>query len=197
MPNKGLLLVMMQASPDFEDEFNAWYDTQHVPERLAVPGITTAHRFEAESGWPKYLALYDLDSVAVLDSSAYARVSGANNSPWTRRVLSRVDARRIVCEQIGPGSEAVTAAPRVAVLRFAGVPETARPEVAAGLARSFGGMPGIRQVRLFADTEAAGTLYAVIAGTLPPLAIFDPAAFGPWQNAIDLTNGYAARAPRG
>ena len=29
--DKGFLLVMMHAPPAFEEEFNAWYDTEHLP----------------------------------------------------------------------------------------------------------------------------------------------------------------------
>ncbi len=60
MANKGFLLVLMQPPPAFEDEFNAWYDTEHIPERVAVPGFETGIRFVCIDGAPKYLAVYDL-----------------------------------------------------------------------------------------------------------------------------------------
>ena len=44
MADKGFLLVTMQPPPAFEEEFNAWYDTEHLPERPAVPGFETALR---------------------------------------------------------------------------------------------------------------------------------------------------------
>ena len=36
---KGLLLVMMDIDPEYEGEFNRWYNEEHVPERLSVPGF--------------------------------------------------------------------------------------------------------------------------------------------------------------
>jgi hypothetical protein len=36
MRARGLLLAMMRPLGDFEAEFNAWYDTEHVPERMAL-----------------------------------------------------------------------------------------------------------------------------------------------------------------
>src|SRR5215813_11634719 len=58
--DKGFLLVTMEPPPAFEEEFNAWYDTEHLPERLALPGFETARRFVCISGHPRYLAMYDL-----------------------------------------------------------------------------------------------------------------------------------------
>ena len=34
--NQGLLLATMEPMPGFEEEFNDWYDTEHVPERVGV-----------------------------------------------------------------------------------------------------------------------------------------------------------------
>ena len=86
MTQKGFLLVLMQPPLNIDEEFNAWYDTEHVPERLAVPGVETAIRFASVDGTtPKYLAMYDLAAESVLDSAAYVRVAGENSSPWTKR----------------------------------------------------------------------------------------------------------------
>ena len=89
MPQYGFLLVLMQPPANLEEEFNAWYDTEHVPERLAVPGVLTAIRFSSVTATiPTYLAIYDLESERVLDSEAYLRVAGDNSSPWTKRVTT-------------------------------------------------------------------------------------------------------------
>ena len=42
---KGLLIAAMNFSDVAEDEFHDWYDTEHVPERLAVPGFINADRW--------------------------------------------------------------------------------------------------------------------------------------------------------
>ena len=66
MPN-GVMIVMSQAIPGQEDEFNEWYDTAHVPEMLAVPGISAVQRFvavpSAGGALPpqRYLAVYELE----------------------------------------------------------------------------------------------------------------------------------------
>ena len=90
---KGFLLVLMDCPPYLEDEFNAWYDTEHIPERLAVPGFETGLRFVCITGAPRYLAMYDLARPEVLQSPDYLRVAAGNSSPWTKRVTSRVRPR--------------------------------------------------------------------------------------------------------
>ncbi len=102
---RGLLLTMTEPPPAMEEEFNAWYDGEHLPERLGIPGFRSARRWVAEvaPGEGKYLATYELDSPAVLSSPDYlARFEGA--TPWTRRCLGKaVVFRRWACEQTGPG----------------------------------------------------------------------------------------------
>lgn len=84
---RGLLLVMMDVAPEDEAELNRWYDEQHLPERAGCPGFLTARRFMAVDGTPKYLALYDLESVQVLDSPAYRQLLEFP-SPWTKEIGS-------------------------------------------------------------------------------------------------------------
>jgi len=56
---RGLLLTLTEPPPGMEEEFNAWYDEEHLPERLAIPGFRSARRWVAGR---TYLATYELDS---------------------------------------------------------------------------------------------------------------------------------------
>ncbi|MBT3941948.1 MAG: hypothetical protein HOC77_08595 [Chloroflexi bacterium] len=85
----GLLLVMMDIDPEHEEDFNRWYDEEHVPERKAVPGFLTGRRYKAVEGGPKYLAIYEMDNPEVLESEAYKAVSGEGQSEWSKRVVGR------------------------------------------------------------------------------------------------------------
>jgi hypothetical protein len=105
MTNRGLLLTMTEPPPAMEEEFNAWYDEEHLPERLSIPGFLSAARWVADlgtgKGRGKYLATYELDSAAVLSSPAYLSFY-ERPTPWTRRCLGRtVVFKRWVCEQLG------------------------------------------------------------------------------------------------
>ncbi|HSA88622.1 MAG TPA: hypothetical protein VLF42_01870 [Burkholderiales bacterium] len=83
-----------------DEEFNAWYDTEHLPERLAIPGFRSARR------WLRggiYLATYELDSPEVLQSKPYLD-RFRNQTPWSRRCLGRcLTFKRWACTQIEPG----------------------------------------------------------------------------------------------
>ena len=85
----GLLLVMMDIDPEHEDDFNRWYDEEHIPERAAIPGFLTGRRYKAVHGGPKYLAIYEIDNPEVLDSEEYMYASGEGRSEWTKRVGGR------------------------------------------------------------------------------------------------------------
>jgi len=43
----GLLFVYTDPGPVPAAEFNDWYDNEHGPARLTVPGITSGSRFHA------------------------------------------------------------------------------------------------------------------------------------------------------
>ena len=85
----GLLLVTMDVEPALEDELHRWYEEEHVPERLSVPGFVRARRWRAVEGGPKYLALYELESLGALESPEYAHFKGAGATDWTKRMEAR------------------------------------------------------------------------------------------------------------
>lgn len=105
MTRRGLLLTITEPPAAMEEEFNAWYDTEHLAERLAIPGFRSARRWvmDCPPGQGKYLATYELDSPAVLNSPEYLKYFN-NQSPWSRRCLGKaVVFRRWACEQVDPG----------------------------------------------------------------------------------------------
>ena len=97
---RGLLLTLTEPPPGMEEEFNAWYDEEHLPERLAIPGFRSARRWVSGR---TYLATYELDSADVLQSAAYlARFR--NPTPWSKRCLGKTVAfKRWACVQVEPG----------------------------------------------------------------------------------------------
>jgi hypothetical protein len=78
----GLLLNAMNITPELEAEFNEWYDKEHIPALTAVPGVLCARRFRGE-GNRKYVALYHLESPAVVESAEW---KAARESDWTSRL---------------------------------------------------------------------------------------------------------------
>lgn len=82
----GLLVNAMNVAPEFEDEFNAWYDEEHIPALSAVPGTLDARRYrsvEEGAGVRRYVAIYHLESPEVPRGDAW---KAAANSPWTDKL---------------------------------------------------------------------------------------------------------------
>ncbi len=95
-----------------EEEFNAWYNTEHIPAMVdRVPGFLTARRFKLteapltprsgmQSPSPKYMTLYDLANDGVLQSEIFLKET---NSPWSTWVRSWYSRRfRILARRIYP-----------------------------------------------------------------------------------------------
>ncbi|HUC71950.1 MAG TPA: hypothetical protein VMS01_12230, partial [Stellaceae bacterium] len=117
---KGILIAAMDFSAAPEDEFHDWYDLEHVPERLRVPGFLNADRWIGADNPKISVATYDLDNVDVLKSPAYLAVGGDNGSPWTKRTAKfRKSILRYEGEQLFPGDR--TAPPRAAALMMIGM----------------------------------------------------------------------------
>jgi hypothetical protein len=86
---EGLMVGVMNYRGVAPDEFDAWYDTEHMPERVVVPGVRSARRYVDCTGGTLSLAVYELDSIDVLHSEPYLAVSGRNYSPWSRRIVAK------------------------------------------------------------------------------------------------------------
>jgi hypothetical protein len=192
MAERGFLLVTMQPPPAFEEEFNAWYDSEHLPERLAVPGFETALRFVCLDGHPRYLAMYDLVRPEVLDSPEYLRVAFENSSPWTRRVLQRVRVYRASGRQIYPGSAVTGVASRVQLVRFRSRPAGAAQEIVEGMRANFEPCRETAQVRVLAfEDEGMADYLGFVEQHAPSARALDVKLFGTHAASIDLVNTYA------
>jgi hypothetical protein len=94
----GLLFALTDPGdgPVTEDEFHDWYDHEHGPARMRVPGIVGAYRYQALDGIrPPWLALYELSDPAVLDSPAYQAVltDGSERDKFIMANLATLDRR--------------------------------------------------------------------------------------------------------
>jgi hypothetical protein len=103
----GLLVAGFDYSPVHADEFNDWYDTEHIPERRRVPGFINCERWIGAEDARISIATYDLSALDVLQSDAYCAIAGENLSPWSKRMVGM--CRRICrfeAEQMAPGDRA-------------------------------------------------------------------------------------------
>ncbi len=84
----GMLMTSMDIDTAHEQEFNQWYDREHLAERVAIDGFLEARRYVAVDAAPKYLGLYATRTFDVLDSDAY-RTALANQTAWSLTNIGR------------------------------------------------------------------------------------------------------------
>ena len=85
----AFLMAWTDVDPAIEKEFNRWYNEEHVPERVGIPGFLAGRRYlNRARQLHRYCALYEVQDLAVLASSAYlARLNAP--TPWTGRIMPR------------------------------------------------------------------------------------------------------------
>ena len=87
----AVLIMMIDVKPEDEAEFNRWYNEEHIPELMAVPGFLAARRFEVEGEGAKYLAIYELEDAKVFETPQYKVWREASES--TRRMSAKFVSR--------------------------------------------------------------------------------------------------------
>ena len=99
------MVVMMDVEPEHEEEFNRWYDEEHLVERLEIPGYVSARRFKLEEGRGgvlKYLCIWEMDDSSCLESDEY-KAQRLRPSELRDRVNTYITQRsRGVYKQIYP-----------------------------------------------------------------------------------------------
>jgi len=125
----SILLSEMRPAPEWEERFNTWYDTEHIPVRMAIEGFTGAQRYRAVDD-ENYLVIYDMSSLDVLKTPAYDKVKN-EPSDETRWMLANVSHfTRYLGSEIareGRVDESTVTAPMILVAQF-NVPEAMQAE---------------------------------------------------------------------
>jgi hypothetical protein len=196
---KGFLLAMMEPPPALEEEFNDWYDTEHIPERMRIPGFESAHRYVCVSGWPRYMAIYDLATPDVLRHERYLAVSGPMRGPWTARLhkkhLGLYHASGI---QVFPGAASTGNSSRMVLVRMRGTGESLEPRIIEALNYNLANYLEISQTRLFRSLgqEQVDHIALIEATELIDNTDLNPSAFGVVGGHIDAINTYALYSRR-
>jgi hypothetical protein len=95
-PAPWLYIVHTDIPADVVADYNAWYDEEHLPRLVGVPGIERARRYVAHGDLsPRYLTAYDLTIKDAFESPAGLV---ARKTPWTERMRSLFqNTRRKMC----------------------------------------------------------------------------------------------------
>ena len=95
---KAVIAVWAKVEEGWEDEFNLWYNEEHLPERIGL-GYLNARRFKAPDGseW-KYLAIYDVPDEAIVETPAY-KERVASPTPWMQKMQQHMTIRPMLYRQ--------------------------------------------------------------------------------------------------
>jgi hypothetical protein len=168
----GILAIFNDCRAGREAEFEAWFQGEHLIERLGVPGFVFGRRHKAIAGTPGYFNFYMVETPEVLTSKPYLERLD-HPTPMTRIIMSEVfvNMNRTVCRRTARrghfrGAFTVTArfngAPDEAALASALAKLTVDTAVAGGeiwIALDPGGMPVSMEEKLRGgDKKIAGAL---------------------------------------
>lgn len=83
----GVLLTFTEVPEALEEDFNEWYNREHLDERVGMPGFRRARRYVSVEGGPKYFASYETGAVEDLATPEYLAVL-ADQTDWSKRVMA-------------------------------------------------------------------------------------------------------------
>jgi hypothetical protein len=192
MDGTALLLVFINPPDEDLAGWNAWYDEEHVPNRVAVPGVLSGQRYTAcwDSG-PRYMAYYDLQDLDVLQSAAYKRLT-TDRSDREKAELARTPK---VDRRILKLVEAAAPAPADAPFRLSVAMDPPQGTEADYLAwyseehiPTLLQVPGWRRTRVFEQVDGNGPRYLALHELDSP-AVFETepyrkATSTPWRERV-------------
>ena len=98
----GMMIAMFDIPEDLDEEFNTWYDEEHIPEKIGrVPGFVRARRYRSMQGRPNYVCIYELEDIGVVDDPTY-QANYTSGSTLTQKMKAKATTfYRNVYVQIG------------------------------------------------------------------------------------------------
>lgn len=195
----GLFLAYTDPGSVSDDEYHDWYDNEHLPARLTVPGFRSGARYRAADGAaPPWLAAYDIDP-GTLDTPAYKDLR-VHNSEREKSILARLatlDRREytLISDERPTGAPVHADASPALLLVSLSVPPGAEDDLHAWYAEEHTPMllavPGWRRSRRYRQVMGTGPEYLAFHETDGP-HVFETDAFKaavttPWRDKIIQT----------
>jgi hypothetical protein len=193
----GLFYVYTDPGTVPEADYHDWYDHEHGPRRLKVPGFLSGYRYGAlDDAKPSWLVVYDLDSPQVLDSPEY-KALGTTATEHDRSVgagLATLDRR--IYEEISSDGVVSSAGPAPVLLSVAlSVPAGAEDDLQAWYTDEHIPMllevPGwgrIRRFRLVRGMDGAAPEFLSVHELAGPEVLEEPgyraAISTPWRDRV-------------
>lgn len=86
MLGRAAVAMWWDVAPEVRAEWEDWHSTEHMEERLAIPGFLRGTRWIAQSGEPSYFVCYEAKDLKTITSSPY--VDRLNHpTPWSLKMM--------------------------------------------------------------------------------------------------------------
>jgi hypothetical protein len=184
LSGKGMLITIMDADPAEEEDFNRWYDREHIIERTAIAGFLESRRYVAVDASPRYVNFYTTENLAALASAAY-RAKLDKPTPWTAHHSPRFrNYTRVVARVTGSTGQGRGGALALARIR---PPAGAQDALRSAILAQFAAVVGV-------DRVISAHLFEADAALSNPLERVAPGAAGDWYVAVEGTDADAVGA---
>jgi hypothetical protein len=167
---QGLLMTFTEVPPELEDDFNEWYNREHLDERINIPGFRRARRYAGIDAEIKYFTTYEALASDNIASPDYLDVL-QDQTEWSRRIMPQFSKwHRMPCRVVADHTHGMGAA--LCLMRL--FPDPAKAdELAAwlngGALEELNKAPGIvGSCAASVDIDADGRLAGAFGQTLDP-----------------------------
>ena len=118
LAGSGALAIWHDIAPEGRDTFYAWHGSEHMPERLGIPGVLRGRRYIGIQASLEFFNLYETTDIGVLRGPDYAaRVN--NPTPWTLEAVRHFRAvARSICGVEYSSSNGNSQGGLIATLRY-------------------------------------------------------------------------------
>ncbi|RKS69090.1 hypothetical protein BZB76_6229 [Actinomadura pelletieri DSM 43383] len=192
---EGLLYVLSQPRDGDEDAFHDWYDGEHGPARLALPGVHQGHRYRAVDGRaPSWLAWYDLD-LDVLQTPEYRRLRERRSARETTVMAALEVLDRRIYALVDEHGAPAAAPPPILLARAMTVEPAREPDFHAWYVEehipALHALPGWRRTRRYALVDGDAPRFLALHEIDDP-GVFDGDAYRaatntPWRTEVMRT----------
>jgi hypothetical protein len=165
LAGEGAIAIWNGISDEGREDFYAWHLSEHMPERVGIPGFVRGRRYRAANSetHPEFFTLYETLTFEVTQGADYLSRLNAP-TPWTKRatVHFKTTSRSLtrVIASFGPGSGGA-----LLTLRFDVSDEEGEKEKLALIAMKVAGLPEVTGAHILkGDDEASNTKTAESKG---------------------------------
>lgn len=105
---KAAVVIWTEIDPAERAGHDEWHGTEHLPERLSIPGFQRGRRYAAvdAANVEARFVFYELDDIGVATSAPYLERLN-NPTPWSKKIMQLSRLRRALCQVVESRGEAV------------------------------------------------------------------------------------------